>query len=139
MREVLGSPSYGGLNASSSLPIVDRLTQAAATAISRRSAIKTGLFGGIATAFGVQLLTPVPAAATNCNRCWGQCSHCQSMTGNCCSPNGVYCHVGTCNCNSGCNCNCFQASLNVCDDGSTSGDCPCNCWFCYWSCGCGVC
>jgi hypothetical protein len=117
-----------------SLGLVDRLTQAAAGAISRRSLFKSFLIGGMSAAIGVPLFNPILAAAGSCNSRYAPCGYCKSETGRVYSPNGAYWRTGTCTCNSNCDCCCFHAYLTVCNDGGYAVSCPTCCVACFPCC-----
>lgn len=112
---------------------LDRLTQRASLVLSRR-VVLTGALGGIAASLGLNIVSPLQAAAQNCNTCWGPCTYCNTCTAYCCDPSGFYCRQGCCTCS--CNCSCYRSKITVCDDGSYAVDCPCDCAICWPNCGC---
>jgi hypothetical protein len=122
------NPDQGGLQ-QPQVTLVDRLTQAAATRMSRRWLFKSALIGGMSAAIGIPLFNPLTAAATNCHTCGAPCATCYSQTGSCCSPNGQYCRTAWCNCGD-CGCLCFHASMTMCDNGNYANSCPDCCWGC---------
>jgi hypothetical protein len=122
----LQQPMLGGM---------DRITQATAMRISRRSLFKGAVASGIVTAIGLPLFEPLAAAATNCHTCYGPCGRCSSHIERCCSPNLQYCFWGTCTCP--CmqrGCSSMNVEVTACDDGGYSVSCPCACWFGCASC-----
>jgi hypothetical protein len=115
---------------------LDRLTEAVAVRISRRSAIKVGVagtMGGLLAAMGLGVIAPLTAYAVDCGT--PGCSCCNSLCGNCdtpwtscCSPGG-FCATWNCTCPQ-CDCHLFRVQVLVCDNGFNSASCPCCCFAC---------
>src|SRR5215467_8749768 len=113
-----------GVERSTLLDRMDGITRQAAVGISRRVLLR-GIIGAALLAGGGWMM-PREALALNgiCGwegQCWccdAPCGNCHSETGICCSPNGSYCWTSmVCDCPS-CNCGCFYAWLQACNDGS---------------------
>jgi len=116
---------------------LDRLTEAVATRISRRTALRVGLGGTVGSllgAAGIGVLDPLTAFAVDCGT--PGCSCCNSLCGNCdtpwttcCSPSG-FCATWHCTCGN-CSCSLYRVQVLVCNNGYNSASCPCCCFGCF--------
>lgn len=117
------------------LSAFDRLARATAVTLSRRRFLGGTLGGGalvLLSRLGGNNRT-AEAYPIDCNQCCvGYCTTCEScFNGSCTSPHGFSSATNFCCACPGCQplcqyctCSTFEACYTVCDDGSTSMDCP---------------